>query len=95
MPVKCPSPCSEMNVSLIFILLVGCHVALRLLHIYAIALGELVANPLGDVLGCGVAGKHLVEVRMVQLRLDALLDELGLSADKIAETVAEGLSDET
>ena len=51
-------------------------VALALLHIDAIAFGNLVANPSGDVLGGGVAGQHLVEVGMVKLRLDVLLDKL-------------------
>ena len=37
--------------------------------------GQQTGDNSGDNQGGGVAGKHLVEVRMVQLRLDALLDE--------------------
>ena len=52
-------------------LLVRCHVAFALLHIDTIALWQLVAHPLGDVLGCRVARKHFVEVDVVKLRCDA------------------------
>ena len=74
-PVKYPSPCSDRKVSLTLIL-IRCEVPFALLHIDAIAFGQLVAYPLGDVLGRRVAGKHFIQVGMVELRLDAFLDEL-------------------
>lgn len=58
----------------LFVSLVACHVALAFLHVHAVAVGNLLADPAGNVLGRGVEGEKLVEIAVVEIRGDVLLD---------------------
>lgn len=58
----------------LFVSLVACHVALAFLHVHAVAVGNLLADPAGNVLGRGVEGEKFVEIAVVEIRGDVLLD---------------------
>ncbi len=50
------------------------HVVFRFFHFYFKTGGDLLANPVGDVLGGWVERQDIVEVLMVEFRLDRLFD---------------------
>lgn len=54
--------------------LVAGFVAFAFLHVHPVAVGHLLADPAGEILGAGVEGQQVVEVAVVKVVVDALLD---------------------
>ena len=71
-----PSPCNDLNISLIFIVIdfVCGNVTLRFLHGNAVTFRDLIAYPFGDDFGGWVGRYHFIEKFVVEGAVYAFLD---------------------